>query len=116
MPDPPNGFASSAGARIAYDTAGEGGAVVFIHAGIADRRMWRRQLGAVPAGFRFVSLDLRGHGASELTDERFSYHEDVLAVMDHLDIDGAVMVGCSMGGGTALDVAWPHRIASTAWS
>jgi pimeloyl-ACP methyl ester carboxylesterase len=107
------GFAPSGDAMVARESAGDGNrAVVFIHAGIADRRMWRHQLAAVPDGFRFVSLDLRGHGDTRLTDEPFSNHEDVLAVMDHLDIFRAVMVGCSMGGGTAIDVALaaPHRV------
>jgi pimeloyl-ACP methyl ester carboxylesterase len=98
---------------IAYDSAGEGTAVVFIHAGVADRRMWRHQLSAVPDGFRFVSLDLRGCGQSDLPDEPFSNHEDMLAVMDELEIDKAVVVGCSMGGGTAIDMALaaPGRVA-----
>lgn len=98
---------------IAYDSEGEGGAVLFIHAGVADRRMWRHQLSAVPDGFRFVSIDLRGCGESDLPDEPFSNHDDVLAVMDHLGIDTAVLVGCSMGGGTAIDVTLsaPERVA-----
>ena len=113
MPDSPKGYAPSGEAQIAYWSAGKGEAVVFIHAGIADRRMWRHQLEAVPSGFRFVSLDLRGHGETALTDARFSNHEDVLAVMDHLDIEAAVVVGCSMGGGTAFDVALasPDRVS-----
>jgi pimeloyl-ACP methyl ester carboxylesterase len=78
---------------------------VFIHAGVADRRMWRHQLSAVPDGFRFLSIDLRGCGQSDLPDEPFSNHQDVVAVMDQLGIDKAVVVGCSMGGGTAIDVA-----------
>src|SRR5262245_26484937 len=106
-------IAPSNGAMIAYDTAGEGDAVVFIHAGVADRRMWRHQLSAVPDGFRFVSIDLRGCGESDLPDEAFSNHDDVLAVMDHLAIDTTVLVGCSMGGGTAIDVTLPapERVA-----
>jgi pimeloyl-ACP methyl ester carboxylesterase len=112
MPATESGFAPSGGAQIAYDTAGEGTALVFIHAGVADRRMWRHQLSAVPDGFRFVSLDLRGCGQSDLPDEPFSNHADVLAVMDHLGIEKAVMVGCSMGGGTAIDGALtaPERV------
>jgi pimeloyl-ACP methyl ester carboxylesterase len=104
---------ASGGAHIAYESAGQGVAVVFIHAGVADRRMWRHQLSAVPDGFRFVSLDLRGCGESDLPDEPFSNHDDVLAVMDHLGIDTAVLVGCSMGGGTAIDVTLsaPERVA-----
>ena len=113
MPSSAVGFASSGDAMIAWESAGEGTAVVFVHAGIADRRMWRHQLAAVPDGFRFVSLDLRGHGDTNLTDERFSNHEDVLAVMDHLEILQTVVVGCSMGGGTAFDVALasPGRVS-----
>jgi pimeloyl-ACP methyl ester carboxylesterase len=97
---------------IAYDTAGEGDAVVFIHAGVADRRMWHHQLSTVPDGFRFVSLDLRGCGQSDLPDEPFSNHGDVLAVVDHLGIDTTVLVGCSMGGGTAIDLTLsaPERV------
>ena len=113
MPALASEYAPSGDARIAYESAGEGRPVVFIHAGIADRRMWRAQLAEVPAGFRYVSLDLRGHGDTNLTEARFSNHEDVLAVMDHLDLDGAVVVGCSMGGGTAFDVALfaPDRVS-----
>ena len=112
MPSSAVGFAPSGDAMIAWESAGEGRAVVFVHAGIADRRMWRHQLAAVPDGFLFVSLDMRGHGDTNLTDERFSNHEDVLAVIDHLDIFQTVAVGCSMGGGTAIDLALtaPHRI------
>jgi len=113
MSDSASGFAPSGDARIAYESAGEGQSVVFIHAGIADRRMWRSQLAEAPPGFRYLSLDLRGHGATALTEARFSNHEDVVAVLDDLDIDRAVIVGCSMGGGTAFDVALfaPDRVS-----
>jgi pimeloyl-ACP methyl ester carboxylesterase len=114
MPATGSGFAPSGSARIAYDGVGAGEAVVFIHAGVADRRMWRHQLSAVAEGFRFISLDLRGCGQSDLPDEPFSNHEDVLALMDHLGIERAVVVGCSMGGGTAIDVALtaPERVTA----
>jgi len=113
MLDSPSGYAPSGDALIAYWSAGQGRPVLFIHAGIADSRMWRHQLDDVPPGFRYVSLDLRGHGATALTEARFSNHEDVLAVIDHLDIDAAVVVGCSMGGGTAFDLALnsPERVS-----
>ena len=113
MLDSPSGYAPSGDALIAYWSAGQGRPVVFIHAGIADSRMWRHQLDDVPPGFRYVSLDLRGHGATTLTEARFSNHEDVLAVMDYLEIDAAVVVGCSMGGGTAFDLALtsPERVS-----
>lgn len=109
-------FAPSSTARIPYESVGEGTAVVFIHAGIADHRMWDPQFADVPEGCRFVRLDLRGYGESEVGDSPFSNHEDVIAVLDHLDVDRAVVVGCSMGGGTAFDVALaaPDRVLGLA--
>ncbi len=113
MPKPNTGFAASGDGRIAYETAGEGMAVLFVHAGVADRRMWDPQFAAIPDGFRFVRIDLRGHGDSELGEVPFSNHDDVIAVLDHLGTDSAVVVGCSLGGGTAIDVALtaPDRVA-----
>lgn len=107
------GHAESGDARIPYETVGEGIAVIFIHAGVADSRMWDPQLESVPDGFRFIRLDLRGSGNAEPATTAFSNHEDVLAVLDHLGIESAVVIGCSMGGGTALDVApaAPDRVS-----
>jgi len=113
MPESPTGHAPSGDALVPTDTVGEGRAVMFVHAGVADRRMWDPQFAAVPDGFRFVRIDLRGHGSCELGESPFSNHDDVLAVLDHLHIDEAVVVGCSIGGGVALDVALaaPERVA-----
>lgn len=112
MPDPNFGVAASSGGSIPYESNGEGTAVIFIHAGIADRRMWEPQFASVPEGFQFIRLDLRGFGDCELGDSSFSNHEDVLAVLDHSGAERAVVVGSSMGGGTAIDIALtaPGRI------
>ncbi|WCN81081.1 alpha/beta fold hydrolase [Micromonospora sp. LH3U1] len=58
------------GASIAYDEAGTGSPVVLLHAGIADRRMWRGQLSALAARHRVIVPDLRGYGDSELPRPR----------------------------------------------
>ena len=107
------GFAQASKTQIYYEAVGEGKAVVFIHAGIADSRMWDPQFEAVPDGFRFVRVDLRGFGHSKIPREPYTDCEDVLAVMDHLDIDKAVMVGCSIGAEAALDLATfaPYRLS-----
>ncbi len=107
------GFAQSSKAQIYFDSVGEGKAVVFIHAGIADSRMWDPQFESPPDGFRFVRLDLRGFGHSKIPKEPYTDCEDVLAVMDHLEIEKAVMVGCSIGGEAALDLATfaPYRLS-----
>jgi pimeloyl-ACP methyl ester carboxylesterase len=67
--------------------------------------MWDPQFAEELDGFRFVRIDLRGYGSCELGVTPFSNHDDVLAVLDHLHIDEAVIVGCSIGGGIAIDVA-----------
>lgn len=107
------GYVTSGQEQIFYREAGKGKPVVFIHAGVADSRMWLPQLEAVPDGYRYVAHDERGFGSTELGDTRFSSHQDVLTVMDLLDIEKAVVVGCSMGGGVALDVTIvaPERVS-----
>lgn len=106
-------FAQSGKAQIYFETAGEGEAVVFIHAGVADSRMWNPQFEDIPEGFTFVRLDLRGFGHTKLPKESYTDCEDVLAVMDHLGIEKAVMVGCSIGAEAALDLATfaPYRLS-----
>lgn len=106
------GFAASGKANIYFETVGEGRSVVFIHAGIADSRMWDPQFDAPPGGAQLVRLDLRGFGNTRVPREGYTDCEDVLAVMDHLDIEKAVVVGCSMGGEAALDIAAlaPYRL------
>ena len=111
------------GARIAFDDsgappttpAGQPGGIplVLIHAGIADRSMWDDQVAAFAPAHRVVRLDQRGFGESDAPPEPFSPGEDVRALLDHLAIDRAVVVGISMGGETALDLALDHpaRIA-----
>jgi pimeloyl-ACP methyl ester carboxylesterase len=93
--------------------SGTGLPVVFLHAGVADRRMWTSQVEAVTAaGFRAVAYDRRGFGESESPDEPFSHLDDLEAVLDQLDIHAAVFVGASMGGALAIDFALenPERI------
>jgi pimeloyl-ACP methyl ester carboxylesterase len=67
--------------------------------------MWLSQLEAVPDGFRYIAFDQRGFGHSEVGGSEYNSYQDVLALMDYLDCDKAVLIGCSMGAGIALDVA-----------
>jgi pimeloyl-ACP methyl ester carboxylesterase len=100
------------GAQLAYEQAGAGPAIVFSHAGIADRRMWDHQFRAMARGHRVVRYDWRGYGDSSAATGTFSHHLDLLGLMDALDIPTAVLVGCSMGGAYAVDAALnaPDRV------
>ncbi|MFI5926029.1 alpha/beta fold hydrolase [Micromonospora sp. NPDC051543] len=96
------------GAVLAYDEAGSGSPVVLLHAGIADRRMWRGVVPALAARHRVIVPDLRGYGESELPPTPFAHHDDVAGLLDALDLPQAALVGCSFGGSVAVDTALAH--------
>jgi 3-oxoadipate enol-lactonase len=76
--------------------------VILLHAGIADSRMWKPQQDALSAaGFRVLAPDLQGFGERRLAPEPFSHARDILTVLD----EPAVVVGSSLGGRVALEVA-----------
>ncbi|MGW4297002.1 alpha/beta fold hydrolase, partial [Micromonospora chersina] len=104
------------GTQLAYDEAGSGTPVVLLHAGIADRRMWRHQVPALAARHRVIAVDLRGYGDSELPPTPFAHHDDVIGLLDALGLAQAALVGCSFGGKVAVDtaLAYPDRVAALA--
>ena len=97
------------GARIHYRRAGSGFPVVLLHAGVADSRMWEPQVGALNNDFELITPDMRGFGKSELPPTAWSPTADLLALMDALGVrDAPHIVGCSIGGGVAIDFALEH--------
>jgi pimeloyl-ACP methyl ester carboxylesterase len=102
--------------RLAGQVAGAGVPVVFLHAGVADRRMWHAQMRATaapPSKFRAIAYDRRGFGETLHADESYSHVADLFAVLDAVAPRApAVLVGCSQGGRIALDaaLAQPARI------
>jgi pimeloyl-ACP methyl ester carboxylesterase len=102
------------GARIYYESAGEGEPLVLVHAGIADSRMWEGQLAAFADRYRVIRYDMRGFGRTAMVEGPFSHHEDLRGLLDALDVEQAHLVGCSMGGGAVLDFAleYPQRVGN----
>ena len=92
-----------------YESRGTGPAILLLHAGVADSRMWSPQMEALAQRFRVVRCDLRGYGRSPLPNGPFSYHEDVAQLLDALDLDSAWLVGASFGGQVAVIFAWRIR-------
>jgi pimeloyl-ACP methyl ester carboxylesterase len=87
----------------------DGVPVVFLHAGVCDHHMWREQMDAVAGvGYRALAYSRRGFGDAISPDEPFSHLGDLEAVLAHFGIHAAVFVGCSMGGGLAIDFALKH--------
>lgn len=81
--------------------------LLLLHGGAVDHRMWTPQLSAFPER-RVIAPDARGHGGSSDAEGPYRLADDVVAVMDALGIERAVLAGVSMGGGTAVDVALEH--------
>jgi pimeloyl-ACP methyl ester carboxylesterase len=94
------------GAMLSGVELGEGLPVIFLHAGVCDKRMWLDQMQAVAAaGWHAIAYDRRGYGETQSADVAFNHVDDLEAVLDALDIHAAVLVGCSLGGGLAIDFA-----------
>jgi 3-oxoadipate enol-lactonase len=90
---------------IHYVESGHGIPVVFIHGFPFSHRMWEPQLLALPDYFRKIAYDVRGHGESYIGDGQYSiefFVDDLIALLDHLGIEKAVVCGLSMGGYIAL--------------
>ncbi len=100
--------------RLHYDDVGSGPAIVLVHAGIADSRMWDEQLAAFSDAFRVVRYDIAGYGRSPLGGGPFSHWRELVELLDELRIERAVLVGNSFGGRISLDVAVaaPGRVSA----
>jgi pimeloyl-ACP methyl ester carboxylesterase len=103
-----SGFAEVNGTRLYYEVVGRGPAVVLVHGGLVDSRMWDDQMGPLSKHYRVVRYDLRGYGKSAAPDAKFSPTEDLRALLDYLKIDKATLVGLSLGGMIAADFALEH--------
>ena len=103
------GFAPVGGAKLYYETTGDGQPFVMIHAGVADSRQWNNEFIHFADRFRVVRYDLRGYGKSEPVEGEFSHMADLVGLLVHLELRGPlVLLGCSMGGGLAMDFALAH--------
>lgn len=101
------------GTRLYYEEAGSGTPVVFIHEFAGDYRSWEPQLRFFARYFRCIAYNARGFPPSDVPGEAARYsqaiaRDDVIAVVDHLGIERAHVVGLSMGGFAALHVGISH--------
>jgi len=93
--------------NLSYDDIGEGSIpVIFLHGYPFDKTMWEVQIDALKATNRLIACDIRGFGKS--TDEKSSlsidlFGDDLIAFMDKLNINKAIICGLSMGGFIALN-------------
>lgn len=101
-----SGFAEVNGARLYYERAGSGVPFVMIHAGIADCRMWDKEFAAFSRSFQALRFDMRGYGRSLPVEGEFNIQDDLETLLAVLRIPSPIiLMGCSMGGGLAIDYA-----------
>lgn len=82
--------------------------VVLLHGFSFDRRMWDDQMPVLSPAYRVIRYDLRGFGKSTPGSEPFSHAADLAALLDHLHVERAAVIGLSMGGGAAINFAITH--------
>ena len=99
---------------IAYDTAGSGDPVVFLHGGLLDRHSWDAEFALAAQTHHAVRYDARGHGESDPAPGDYSTYADLIALLDHLGLDRTAAVGLSLGARTLVDAALlhPHRFTA----
>lgn len=104
--------------HLSYDDAGQGSTpIIFLHGYPFDKSMWQGQIDFLKNSYRSIACDIRGFGKSKdeesvLTIDLFA--EDLIAFMDKLKIDKAIVCGLSMGGYIALNAMkrFPARFAA----
>jgi pimeloyl-ACP methyl ester carboxylesterase len=104
---------SSGSAVLAAESHGDGeSTVLLVHAGVTDQRSWQHVVDRL-SDHRCLTYDARGYGRTTYEHEDgWSPADDALAVLDAYEVGATVLVGCSLGGRTALDLtlAHPNRV------
>lgn len=105
------------GTRLWFASWGSGPAVLLLHGGMGNANNFGHQVpGLLDAGYRVIVMDSRGHGRSSWNGGAFAYADmaqDAFAVLDHLNIARAAVVGWSDGACTGLAMAkqQPQRVS-----
>lgn len=112
-------YALSDTVKLYYEEVGEGTPILFVHEFAGDHRSWESQLREFGKRYRCIAYAARGYRPSDVPADPAAYSyrhvmRDAVAVLDHLKIKQAHLVGLSMGGYTALQVTLnhPHRVRS----
>lgn len=100
--------------QIYYEVAGLGEPIIFVHGFTLDHTMWHPQVEFFNKNYQVITYDVRGFGKSSLPDGPYDHADDLHALLDHLNIEQAHIVGLSMGGRIATNfaLAYPNAVKS----
>lgn len=106
-------FAEVNGTQLHYQVTGTGRPLVLIHAGIAHLGMWNNQVDAFAPHFQVIRYDVRGWGQSASPSGSFTHYDDLRGLLNHLEVDQAIILGISHGGKIAIDfaLAYPPMVS-----
>ena len=95
------------GVQLHYEESGEGQTIVFVHEFAGDHRSWEAQMRYFSRRYRCVAYSARGYTPSDIPSKGTMYsqdiaRDDILAILDHLDVEKGHIVGLSMGGFATL--------------
>jgi pimeloyl-ACP methyl ester carboxylesterase len=101
------------GTKLHYEEAGSGEPLIFAHEMTGDSRIWEPQMRYFSRLYRCISYDARGYTPSDIPSEPGAYSQhraadDIAALIRHLKLDSAAVVGLSMGAYTALHFGIRH--------
>ena len=108
---PVSGMAPVNDVELYYEIHGDGTALILLHGGLGHSGHWDNQLPVLSEHYKVITVDSRGHGRSTMTEQQISYElmaSDIVALMDHLSIKRAHILGWSDGGNIGLYLAINH--------
>ena len=106
-----SGYAPVNGLKLYYEIHGSGDPVILLHGAVGATEMYSEILPLLSSSRRVIAVDLQGHGRTADIDRPLSFQAlagDVAALIKHLGIERADVVGYSLGGGVALHTAVLH--------
>ncbi|GAA1879213.1 alpha/beta fold hydrolase [Lapillicoccus jejuensis] len=107
-----SGYLELGDLRLYHEETGDGSPLVLVHGGVLDiEQSWRELVPVLAERHRVVALELQGHGRTNDIDRPITpaaMAGDVVALLDHLGIDRAHVLGHSLGGAVALELAVSH--------
>jgi 3-oxoadipate enol-lactonase len=95
-------------ADLEWDEAGDGPTILLLHSGLTDRQMWDPQMAPLAERHRVIRFDARGFGGSGRITAPYRGYDDAVAILDAAGVASATVVGSSMGGACAIDLAIAH--------
>jgi len=109
---PTTGYAPVNGLNMYYEVHGNGDPVVLLHGSFMTiTNNWTQWIGELSKTRKVIAVEMQGHGRTADIQRDFSYEnlaDDVAALLDHLKIPSADLIGYSMGGGVAMQCAIRH--------